>query len=58
MFLGEKCPRPDCGGNLYLEHSGYYWEKKCLLCSRSISITPEELKEWKRLDARVARTNE
>jgi hypothetical protein len=40
VWLGEKCPRMNCGGNLYLERD--VWgnvKKKCLLCCREFPLT-------------------
>ena len=35
-WLNERCPRPHCGGNLFLERDGFdKLIKKCFLCARS-----------------------
>lgn len=44
-FTGEKCNRPWCRGDVYLEYDNrrHEWIKTCLLCGRSEVI--RKLKE-------------
>ena len=38
-FAKKKCPRPDCGGDLYVECDDYNTKYyKCNLCSREFNV--------------------
>ena len=44
VWLKERCPRPGCGGNLYLEREEYgAVAARCLMCGREIKPPLGEL---------------